>query len=90
VDDIVERLRDFAEIVEQSKGEAVMVMLSGDVFVEAVDKIERLQDAIDTVLEAINNAGPVIGHHTWISVKHRREWPTLWNAIDQLREAKHE
>ena len=62
-DDIVEYLRDFAEIVEKSKGDAVVVMLSGDIFIEAAEEIERLTQernrwraTASGLLEDISNA----------------------------------
>lgn len=55
---------------------------------EAAEEIKRLRDAIDTLLNAINTAGPVPKHHIQVAAKHREEWPTLWKAIDQLREAR--
>ena len=43
MDDIVEELRTFAEVVDTSKGSAQLVMLSGDVFSTAAAEIERLK-----------------------------------------------
>jgi hypothetical protein len=42
-DDIVERLRDWAFIVNESQGVAVVVMLEGSIFTEAADEIESLR-----------------------------------------------
>ena len=46
MDDIVEELRTFAEVVDMSKGSAQLVMLSGDVFSTAADEIERLREVV--------------------------------------------
>ena len=56
MDDIVERLRDFAEIVEKSKGTAAMVMLSGDVFVEAAEEIKRARQEVDVKGSRLDDA----------------------------------
>jgi len=42
-DDIVQELHDWQHIVDESKGRAVVVMLSGRVFGDAADEIERLR-----------------------------------------------
>lgn len=51
-------------------------------------EIRRLRSAIGTVIAAIDNKGPHPGHHDIIVARHRAEWPTLWQAIDKLREAR--
>ena len=45
-DDIVQQLHDWQHIVDESKGDAVVVMLSGRVFGDAADEIERLRDKV--------------------------------------------
>lgn len=42
--DIVEELETFADIIEMSKDSARLVMLSGDLFIEAADEIKRLRE----------------------------------------------
>ena len=42
-DDIVQQLHDWQHIVDESKGDAVVVMLSGRVFGDAAAEIERLR-----------------------------------------------
>lgn len=42
-EDLVQTLRNWAEIVDLSQGKAVVVMISGDVFAEAADEVERLR-----------------------------------------------
>lgn len=45
-ENIVTELRDWAHIIEGIKGKATMVMLSGELFTEAADEIERLRTEI--------------------------------------------
>lgn len=42
--DIVDELYDWAAIIDQSKGHAVVVMLSGDIFTRAAEAIEALRN----------------------------------------------
>lgn len=42
-DDIVTELRDWAAITDAPKGKVAVVMLSGQVFTDAADEIERLR-----------------------------------------------
>ena len=56
-DDVVSRLRDFAEIVQHSQGQAVMVMLSGDIFVEAADEIEVLRFLCNQLGDTLQTLG---------------------------------
>ena len=53
-EDIVQELRNFAYIIEESKGVAVVTMLEGAIFDEAADEIERLRDMGDMMLNSIN------------------------------------
>lgn len=46
IDDISSELRDWAFIVDETIGKAHVVMLSGSVFSEAADEIERLRAAL--------------------------------------------
>lgn len=61
---------------------------------EAAGEIERLRSIIEsqntkikTLGRAIRNAGPQPKLHASIMRKHRKEWPTLWKAIDSLLES---
>ncbi len=51
-------------------------------------EIRRLRSAIGTVIAAIDNKGPHPGYHSLIAAQHRAEWPTLWKALDNLKEAR--
>lgn len=42
-DDIVDDLRDWSTIIDESQGRAVVSMLSGRIFADAADEIERLR-----------------------------------------------
>lgn len=42
-EDIVQELRAWAYIVNGVQGKATIMMLSGDIFAEAADEIERLR-----------------------------------------------
>lgn len=42
-------------------------------------KIKKLRDAIE-------DPGRNPGYHYGVMAKHRKEWPTLWKAIDELLE----
>jgi len=48
---LVEELRFFAKIVEETNGKLNLIMLSGQLFAQAADKLEELQKRIE-VLEA--------------------------------------
>ena len=63
-DDIVQQLHDWQHIVDESKGDAVVVMLSGRVFGDAADEIERLRAVCDMAQAFIShdkNCGFVMG-----------------------------
>lgn len=45
-EDIVQRLRDWAAIIDATKDRAAVVMLSGQTYVEAADEIERLREQL--------------------------------------------
>lgn len=45
-----------------------------------------IQDAAEQVYEAVANEGSHPKSHKWILHKHRKEWPTLWRALDALFE----
>ncbi len=42
------------------------------------------REAIEAVRRAILVAGPHPRYHAEIMRKQRAEWPTLWNALDEL------
>ena len=54
-DDIVEELRDWGDIINGSKGSAVVVFVSGDFLHEAASEIERLQAEIKVLHMALDS-----------------------------------
>lgn len=36
------------------------------------------------LLKAVEDKGPASARHDHIMTLHRREWPTLWDAIDRV------
>lgn len=49
------------------------------------DEHTELRSAVGALLDAIDVEGPNPAHHRRIMNEHRRQWPTLWAAIDRLR-----
>lgn len=48
-------------------------------------RLRATEALVEAVGSAINNAGPNPQHHREVMARHRREWPTLWRALDALR-----
>jgi hypothetical protein len=48
-EDIVQELRNFSYIVDESKGVAIVTLLEGTIFDAAADEIERLRSAGDAL-----------------------------------------
>lgn len=46
--------------------------------------MSELENAIQKLIDAINNEGAVPLYHRHVMRKHRSEWPTLWKAIDEI------
>lgn len=46
--------------------------------------VAEVAETIRQLREAIDNAGPSPQAHSNIMRAHRREWPTIWAAIDRL------
>lgn len=44
----------------------------------------QVPDAVEQLRTAVANPGRRPDHHGEVMARHRREWPTLWRAIDQL------
>jgi chromosome segregation ATPase len=47
-------------------------------------QLVHLKNSIDSLEMAIKDEGPYPKHHRKIMFRHKREWPTLWNAIDKV------
>lgn len=39
---------------------------------------------IEAVRSAVHEPGPMPNFHRRVADRHRREWPTLWRALDSL------
>lgn len=50
-------------------------------------KLDAIYNAAFRLRTAIRNAGPVPNHHWMVMERHRKEWPTLWEALDELLKA---
>jgi len=48
------------------------------------DEVDAHRRAVEGVRRAIVIAGPQPSFHDFVMARHRREWPTLWAAIDEL------
>ena len=46
--------------------------------------MSEMDKAIQKLIDAIRIEGPVPSYHHHVMRKHRKEWPTLWNAIDKI------
>lgn len=46
----------------------------------------KYDSLIQAIYDAIKNEGISPDHHRRVMRKHRRQWPTLWRAIDNLLE----
>jgi hypothetical protein len=44
----------------------------------------EIQLAAALIVRAIKEEGVNPQHHREVMTKHRKEWPTLWRAIDRL------
>lgn len=50
-------------------------------------KVKNTDLAIEALVTAIQNKGPVPQYHNHVMRKHREEWPKLWEALDKVVEA---
>jgi len=77
-DDILNQLRESLEMIHPDPQDVR----------DAITEIERLRGAIDLVIQAIENEGPVPKYHRELMGFHVREWPTLWRAIYNLKKVR--
>ena len=47
---------------------------------------EEALEAIRRLKKAIENEGSNAAYHRLVAETHRKQWPTLWAAIDELLE----
>lgn len=52
--------------------------------------MNEMEEAIRQLKQAIFVEGVVPYYHREIMKKHRKEWPTLWAAIDKLIEVEND
>jgi hypothetical protein len=45
---------------------------------------QALREAAKRVERAVKVKGPAPGQHEATMARHRKEWPTLWKALDDL------
>lgn len=50
-------------------------------------KLSNLEKATTELVKAIRDKGAVPQYHNHVMRKHRDEWPTLWQAIDNIVKA---
>ena len=53
-------------------------------FTEKQQMSDEMRQAIERLITAIKNEGPVPQYHRHVMRKHRDEWPRLWGAIDEI------
>lgn len=80
-DDIVTRLRELITDLKKTVPQTLMI--------EAADEIERLREAIIKIEKAITDEGKMPSYHRQVVKRHRQEWKTLHNAIDEAIKAVH-
>lgn len=51
------------------------------------ERYDDLRAALDSLRAAVTDEGPVPAYHRDIMRRHRREWPSLWHAIDAVLRA---
>ena len=45
---------------------------------------DELKEALQQLRQAVKDEGPKPRFHREVEMRHRRQWPTLWSAIDRL------
>jgi hypothetical protein len=72
-EDEVQRLR---HVVADLTGESVLLE----------HEIERLRSLLIGIQRAITEEGRSPAHHQQVMRRHRKEWPSLWKAINKAME----
>lgn len=54
------------------------------------DALTLTMRAVAAIVAAIQNEGPEPAFHREAIRRHRREWPSLWRALDKLLRAEAE
>ena len=47
-------------------------------------EIASLEKKLASIVSAITDEGRMPEYHQQIMKKHRQEWPTLWQALDEI------
>lgn len=58
--------------------------LSREENISMAEAVRRLVDGGRAIHKAVRDEGPNPAYHHKIMERHRKEWPTLWEAIDLL------
>mgnify|MGYP000735842933 CR=1 FL=1 len=74
-EDITTRLRNYDFLRDGDHPEVWMN--------EAADEIERLRNALGKIEQAIVEEGKMPSYHRAVMKRHRMEWGTLHNAIEE-------
>jgi hypothetical protein len=48
----------------------------------------QMERALDALADAVGDKGPRPDYHDKVERRHRREWPRLWQAIDDVLAAR--
>lgn len=70
--------------------QALHGMLGTNICLHAANHVDELHQLIDQLIKAVEDEGINPEYHKRTLVKHRGEWPTLWEAIDNLRQYRRE
>ena len=88
-------IRDLQTSVMRLQEEKEKLKYDVDTWVSAAEKfsimsckskmqVDKLNSDIEKIRQAIEIEGPYPKVHRKIFNRHRREWPTLWRAIDNI------
>lgn len=82
MDDISENLKDMAHIIDIAQGRAEVIMTSGSMLQDAHEEIERLREALNSIISIYSNPGQYPEFHRYQRSGLRYEWPALCRAIE--------
>jgi len=68
-EDLVDNLRSMAYIIDESRGKAVVTMLSGNMFDEAADEIEQLRASLHIAAGKLSTLPPYTDWHPEVLYK---------------------
>lgn len=80
-EDLVDNLRSMAYIIDESRGKAVVTMLSGSMFDDAANEIEQLRAALHIAAGRLSTLSPLhTGRHPEVTYKD-----LLQDGIEEAR-----